>query len=51
MPANSIAPAAGSERPDGARALRLPLLVIATAQLMLVLDDSVANIALPTLQV
>jgi EmrB/QacA subfamily drug resistance transporter len=29
---------------------RLALLVIATAQLMLVLDDSIANIALPTLQ-
>jgi MFS family permease len=28
----------------------LPLLVIATAQLMLVLDDSVANIAMPTIQ-
>ena len=28
----------------------LPLLVIATAQLMLVLDDSIANIALPTIQ-
>jgi MFS family permease len=27
-----------------------PLLVIATSQLMLVLDDSIANIALPTLQ-
>ena len=30
--------------------LGLPLIVIATAQLMLVLDDSVANIALPTIQ-
>jgi MFS family permease len=30
--------------------LGLPLLVIATAQLMLVLDDSIANIALPTIQ-
>lgn len=28
----------------------MPLLVIATAQLMLVLDDSIANIALPTIQ-
>lgn len=28
----------------------IPLLVIATAQLMLVLDDSIANIALPTIQ-
>lgn len=33
-----------------ARGLRVALLVIATAQLMLVLDDSIANIALPTLQ-
>lgn len=33
-----------------AAGLGLPLLVIATAQLMLVLDDSVANIALPTIQ-
>jgi EmrB/QacA subfamily drug resistance transporter len=30
--------------------LRLALLVIATAQLMLVLDDSIANIALPSIQ-
>ncbi|GAA5665984.1 hypothetical protein Brsp07_04493 [Brucella sp. NBRC 14130] len=28
----------------------LPLVVIATAQLMVVLDDTIANIALPTLQ-
>ena len=28
----------------------LALLVIATAQLMLVLDDSIANIALPSIQ-
>src|ERR687893_2357481 len=32
------------------RRLGLPLLVIATAQLMLVLDDSIANIALPSIQ-
>lgn len=32
------------------RELGLPLAVIATAQLMAVLDDTVANIALPTLQ-
>lgn len=32
------------------RALGRALLVIATAQLMLVLDDSIANIALPTIQ-
>ena len=34
----------------GAHTLGLSLLVIATAQLMLVLDDSTANIALPALQ-
>jgi MFS family permease len=33
----------------GARGLFVLLLVVATAQLMLVLDDSIANIALPTL--
>jgi EmrB/QacA subfamily drug resistance transporter len=32
------------------RALGLSLLVIATAQLMLVLDDTIANIALPSIQ-
>jgi EmrB/QacA subfamily drug resistance transporter len=32
------------------RRLGIALLVIATAQLMLVLDDSIANIALPTIQ-
>jgi EmrB/QacA subfamily drug resistance transporter len=32
------------------RALQLPLLIIATAQLMLVLDDTIANIALPSIQ-
>jgi MFS family permease len=35
--------------PEG-RGLGLSLLVIATAQLMLVLDDTVANIALPSIQ-
>lgn len=34
----------------GGRRLGLPLLVIATAQLMLVLDDTIANIALPSIQ-
>ena len=34
----------------GGKALGLSLLVIATAQLMVVLDDTIANIALPTLQ-
>lgn len=37
---------ASSER----RSLGLALLVIATAQLMVVLDDTIANVALPTLQ-
>lgn len=36
--------------PDPANRLGLALLVIAAAQLMLVLDDSIANIALPTIQ-
>ncbi|HZW12726.1 MAG TPA: MFS transporter, partial [Noviherbaspirillum sp.] len=35
--------------PDS-RKLRLPLVVVATAQLMLVLDDTIANIALPSIQ-
>lgn len=32
------------------RTALIPLLVIATAQLMLVLDDSIVNIALPSIQ-
>lgn len=32
------------------RTLRLSLVVVATAQLMLVLDDTIANIALPSIQ-
>lgn len=36
--------------PGAAPGTLIPLLVIATAQLMLVLDDSIANIALPTIQ-
>src|SRR5688500_2838599 len=36
--------------PSASHGLGLPLLVIATAQLMVVLDDTIANIALPTLQ-
>lgn len=36
--------------PAASSRLGLPLLVIAAAQLMLVLDDSIANIALPTIQ-
>src|SRR4051794_22434169 len=34
----------------GTRGTLVPLLVIATAQLMLVLDDSIVNIALPTIE-
>ena len=34
----------------GSRKLGLALLVIATAQLMLVLDDTIVNVALPTIQ-
>ena len=34
----------------GGRGLGLPLIVIATAQLMLVLDDAIANVALPSIQ-
>ena len=41
---------AGSTTPSAAPRLGLAMLVIATAQLMLVLDDTIANIALPTIQ-
>src|SRR5215217_7033626 len=42
---------AGSSRTSpGGRGLGLSLIVIASAQLMLVLDDSIANIALPSIQ-
>jgi EmrB/QacA subfamily drug resistance transporter len=40
---------AAAARP-AARGLRLALLIIATAQLMLVLDDTIVNVALPTMQ-
>jgi EmrB/QacA subfamily drug resistance transporter len=43
------APQAGTASAVG-RKLRLALLVIATAQLMLVLDDTIVNVALPTIQ-
>jgi EmrB/QacA subfamily drug resistance transporter len=43
------APAAAAP-PAGGRNLRLALLVIATAQLMLVLDDTIVNVALPSMQ-
>ena len=39
-----------NQAPVSARALNMSLLVIACAQLILVLDDSIANIALPSIQ-
>ena len=36
--------------PAGPRRLGLALMVIATAQLMLVLDDTIVNVALPSMQ-
>ena len=41
---------AASTAPIPSQALRVSLLVLATAQLMLVLDDTIANIALPSIQ-
>ena len=49
MSATSAIKADRIERKEGSR-LKLALLVIATAQLMLVLDDAIANIALPSIQ-
>src|SRR5688572_15389539 len=49
----SVPPPAQSQAAESVpagRRLGLSLLVIATAQLMLVLDDSIANIALPSIQ-
>ncbi len=46
--ATQIGPAEASAA--AGRKLRLALLVIATAQLMLVLDDTIVNVALPTIQ-
>ena len=43
-------PSRDSLSPEPATRTGVPLLVVATAQLMLVLDDSIANIALPTIQ-
>lgn len=40
----------GASQAGHGRRLKLALLVIATAQLMLVLDDTVANVALPSIQ-
>jgi EmrB/QacA subfamily drug resistance transporter len=45
----ALAPAARGNA-NQARALGAALLVIATAQLMMVLDDTVANVALPSIQ-
>lgn len=47
---HSSAPQAGSTATSGGNRFGLPLFVIATAQLMLVLDDAIANIALPSIQ-
>src|SRR5215469_18971798 len=50
----SAAPPAGAvpsaAPPAAGRRLSLALLVIATAQLMLVLDDTIVNVALPSMQ-
>src|SRR5947209_6857784 len=45
-----IAPAAGPQRRHGARSPGLALAVIAVAQLMVVLDVAVVNVALPSIQ-
>ena len=51
MPIRSSSTWAGRSQPASPPVRTgLPLLVIATAQLMLVLDDSIANIALPSIQ-
>jgi EmrB/QacA subfamily drug resistance transporter len=50
MSAESPDQSQASEDSLAGRRLGLSLLVIATAQLMLVLDDSIANIALPSIQ-
>jgi EmrB/QacA subfamily drug resistance transporter len=47
--ATEIAPQAAAP-PASGRRLGLALLVIATAQLMLVLDDTIVNVALPSMQ-
>jgi MFS family permease len=43
-------PRAATAHPAAGRRLGLALLVIATAQLMLVLDDTIVNVALPSMQ-
>lgn len=50
MATDTSAPSSPSATSAGGRRLGLSLLVIATAQLMLVLDDTIANIALPSIQ-
>jgi EmrB/QacA subfamily drug resistance transporter len=47
---NTLHNSAGIELAGGDARLNLSLLVIATAQLMFVLDDAIANIALPSIQ-
>jgi EmrB/QacA subfamily drug resistance transporter len=48
--AASPAAASAADQAGRGRGLGLALLIIATAQLMLVLDDTIVNIALPTMQ-
>jgi EmrB/QacA subfamily drug resistance transporter len=48
--ASATSGSAGTNTGGTRRRLQLALLVIATAQLMLVLDDTVANVALPSIQ-
>ncbi len=43
-------PAGGTTASDGQRRLGLALLVLATAQLMVVLDATIVNVALPHIQ-
>ncbi len=51
MPTRAAAPPAGRAAPGGGpRRLGLALLVIATAQLMVVLDATIVNVALPHIQ-
>src|SRR5687768_10241798 len=50
MSSSGARPATPAAAAPASRGLALSLLVIATAQLMVVLDDTIANIALPTLQ-
>src|SRR5687768_12619757 len=47
---SDITSSTAGSKASSSKDLGLPLLVIATAQLMVVLDDTIANVALPTLQ-